>query len=180
MAITKLLDRDLSILSFNERVLHLAAREDYPLLERLRFLCIVSNNLDEFFEVRMPQQLQAAQEGVQDGVVSRFTFEQAAEKAHQLVEKQYELFNKVLMPDLAKEGIHLVSGAVRTPAQVKWVAQYFKREVKPLLLPVALDPSHPFPLVANKALNFIVELEYEDTQERNIAIVLVPRVVPRF
>lgn len=176
---TKLLDRDLSILSFNERVLHLAEREDYPLLERLRFLCIVSNNLDEFFEVRMPQHLQAAQEDVQDGAVTRYTFEDASEKAHQLVAKQYQLFNDVLMPSLAKERVHLVSGSVRTPAQVKWVAQYFKREVKPLLLPVALDPSHPFPLVANKALNFIVELEYEHSQERSIAIVLVPRVVPR-
>jgi polyphosphate kinase len=176
---TKLLDRDLSILSFNERVLYLAEREDYPLLERLRFLCIVSNNLDEFFEVRMPQQMQALEDNVHDGVVTKFTFEKIAEKAHELVAKQYQLFNDILMPSLAKHGVHLVSGSVRTDAQIQWVRQYFKREVKPLLLPVALDPSHPFPQVANKTLNFIVELEYKHSKERNIAIVRVPRVVPR-
>lgn len=178
MAIT-LLDRDLSILSFNQRVLALAEREDYPLLERLRFLCIVASNLDEFFEVRMPQQLQAVQDNVTQGLVSIESFVQIANKAHTLVAKQYELFNDVLMPALAKQGVHLVSGGVRTPEQKKWVEQYFKREVKPLLMPVALDPSHPFPQVANKSLNFIVELEYAHNQERNIAIVRVPRVVPR-
>lgn len=178
MTIT-LLDRDLSILSFNQRVLTLAQREDYPLLERLRFLCIVASNLDEFFEVRMPQQLQAVQDNVTQGLVSIESFVQIASKAHTLVAKQYELFNDVLMPALAKQGVHLVSGGVRTPEQKKWVEQYFKREVKPLLMPVALDPSHPFPQVANKSLNFIVELEYAHNQERNIAIVRVPRVVPR-
>lgn len=178
MTIT-LLDRDLSILSFNQRVLALAQREDYPLLERLRFLCIVASNLDEFFEVRMPQQLQAVQDNVTQGLVSIESFVQIANKAHTLVAKQYELFNDVLMPALAKQGVHLVSGGVRTPEQKKWVEQYFKREVKPLLMPVALDPSHPFPQVANKSLNFIVELEYAHNQERNIAIVRVPRVVPR-
>lgn len=178
MTIT-LLDRDLSILSFNQRVLALAQREDYPLLERLRFLCIVASNLDEFFEVRMPQQLQAVQDNVTQGLVSIESFVQIANKAHTLVAKQYELFNDVLMPALAKQGVHLVSGGVRTPEQKKWVEQYFKREVKPLLMPVALDPSHPFPQVANKSLNFIVELEYARNQERNIAIVRVPRVVPR-
>jgi polyphosphate kinase len=176
---TQLLDRDVSILSFNQRVLALAEREDYPLLERLRFLCIVATNLDEFFEVRMPQQLQAVQDNVLQGPVSMQSFVQIANKAHTLVAKQYELFNDVLMPALAKQGVHLVSGGVRTLEQKKWVEQYFKREVKPLLMPVALDPSHPFPQVANKSLNFIVELEYTQTQERNIAIVRVPRVVPR-
>ena len=175
----KLLDRDLSILSFNERVLSLAERDDYPLLERLRFLCIVASNLDEFFEVRMPQQLQAVQDNVTQGSVSIQSFVQVSNKAQQLVAKQYKLFNEVLMPDLEKVGVQLVSGSVRTQAQIDWVAQYFKREVKPLLMPVALDPSHPFPQVANKSLNFVVQLEYAHNQERNIAIVRVPRVVPR-
>ncbi len=175
----KLLDRDLSILSFNERVLSLAERDDYPLLERLRFLCIVASNLDEFFEVRMPQQLQAVQDNITQGLVSTQSFVQVSNKAHELVAKQYQLFNEVLMPDLEKVGVQLVSGSVRTKAQIDWVAQYFKREVKPLLMPVALDPSHPFPQVANKSLNFIVQLEYAHNQERNIAIVRVPRVVPR-
>lgn len=176
---TKLLDRDISILSFNQRVLSLAEREDYPLLERLRFLCIVAANLDEFFEVRMALQLQAVREGVTHGIVSTQSYAQISSKAHELVAKQYQLFNEILMPALAKEGIHLVSGTVRTPAQTHWVTQYFKKEVKPLLMPVALDPSHPFPQVANKSLNFIVELKYTHNQERNIAIVRVPRVVPR-
>jgi polyphosphate kinase len=175
----RLLDRDLSILSFNERVLSLAEREDFPLLERLRFLCIVASNLDEFFEVRMPQQLQAVQDNIAQGLVSINSFTQISKKAHELVEKQYKLFNEVLMPDLEKVGVQLVSGSVRTAAQTEWVAQYFKREVKPLLMPVALDPSHPFPQVANKSLNFVVQLEYAHNQERNIAIVRVPRVVPR-
>lgn len=175
----KLLDRDLSILAFNLRVLSLAAREDYPLLERLRFLCIVSNNLDEFFEVRMLQQLQAAQENINKGLVTKHTFLAVSEQAHALVQQQYQLFNDVLMPALEKHGVQLVSGGVRTEEQARWVAQYFKKEVKPLLMPVALDPSHPFPQVANKSLNFIVELADEQTEERSIAIVRVPRVVPR-
>jgi polyphosphate kinase len=149
------------------------------LLERLRFLCIVASNLDEFFEVRMPQQLQAVQDQVTQGLVSTQTFAQVSEKAHALVSKQYQLFNEVLMPTLEKQGVQLVSGSVRTAAQKQWVEQYFKREVKPLLMPVALDPSHPFPQVANKSLNFIVQLEYAHNNERNIAIVRVPRVVPR-
>ena len=154
-----LLDRDLSILSFNERVLSLAQREDYPLLERLRFLCIVASNLDEFFEVRMEAQLEALQDGVSDGNISVKTYENISEKAHQLVEKQYYLFERELMPALEKQGVALISSHLRTPDQKKWVAQYFQAEVKPLLLPIALDPSHPFPQVANKALHFIVELE---------------------
>jgi polyphosphate kinase len=176
---SKLLDRDISLLSFNERVLSLAQREDYPLLERLRFLCIMASNLDEFFEVRMPLQLQAVRDNITQGAVSTQTYERISTKAHELVAQQYQLFNDVLMPALEKEGVQLVSGGVRTAAQKQWVAQYFKREVKPLLMPVALDPSHPFPQVANKTLNFIVELVYEHNQERNIAIVRVPRVVPR-
>lgn len=175
----KLLDRDVSILSFNERVLSLAQREDYPLLERLRFLCIVASNLDEFFEVRMWPQLQAVKDNQTKGDISIATYAAISDKAHALVAKQYDIFNQELMPALAKEGVNLVSGSVRKRNQTKWVAQYFKREVKPLLMPVALDPSHPFPQVANKALNFIVELEYLHTKERNIAIVRVPNMVPR-
>ena len=174
-----LLDRDLSILSFNERVLSLAQREDYPLLERLRFLCIVASNLDEFFEVRMEAQIEALQDGVSDGNVSVETYENISEKAHQLVEKQYYLFEHELMPALEKQGVALISSHLRTPDQKKWVAQYFQAEVKPLLLPIALDPSHPFPQVANKALHFIVELENKSKKTPSIAIVRVPQVLPR-
>lgn len=172
-----LLDRDLSILSFNLRVLSLAQREDFPLLERLRFLCIVSNNLDEFFEVRMPLQMESYQQGITHGPVTASSYEQVSAMAHTLVGQQYQLFNDDLMPALAKEGIHLVSGGVRSPEQKNWVANYFKREVLPFLMPVSLDPSHPFPQVANKSLNFIVRIAVDN--EEKIAIVRVPRVVPR-
>lgn len=172
-----LLDRDLSILSFNARVLSLAQREDYPLLERLRFLCIVSHNLDEFFEVRMPLQMEAYQQGVAHGSVNASTCQAVASMAHSLVTQQYQLFNDALMPALASQGVHLVSGGVRTPEQTAWVANYFKREVLPFLMPVSLDPSHPFPQVANKSLNFIVRIAV--AHEEKIAIVRVPRVVPR-
>jgi polyphosphate kinase len=178
------LDRDISILSFNERVLSLAQREDYPLLERLRFLCIVALNLDEFFEVRMAQQLEAMQSNTKTGPFTVSSFERASAKAHALVAQQYHLFEHVLMPDLAKAGVELVSGHLRTPEQKRWVAKYFNSDVRPLLLPVALDPSHPFPQVANKSLNFIVQLENknfeaDNSQKHVIAIVRVPRVLPR-
>ncbi|MFM9835251.1 MAG: polyphosphate kinase 1 [Methylophilaceae bacterium] len=179
-----LLDRDISILSFNERVLSLAQREDYPLLERLRFLCIVALNLDEFFEVRMAQQLEAMQSNTKSGAFTVKTYENASAKAHDLVAQQYNLFEQELMPALAKAGVELVSGHLRSPEQKRWVAKYFNSDVRPLLLPVALDPSHPFPQVANKALNFIVQLEnknltVEKSQKHVIAIVRVPRVLPR-
>lgn len=172
-----MLDRDLSILSFNARVLSLAERSDYPLLERLRFMCIVSHNLDEFFEVRMPLQMEAYQQAITHGPVTAESCEYVAQRAHALVAQQYQLFNEALMPALAKEGVHLVSGTVRTPEQANWVANYFKREVLPFLMPVSLDPSHPFPQVANKSLNFIVRIAVEG--EERIAIVRAPRVVPR-
>jgi len=174
-----LLDRDLSILSFNERVLSLAQREDFPLLERLRFLCIVASNLDEFFEVRVAAQLEAAQGGVSSDKITPQSYENVAEKAHQLVEKQYYLFEHELMPALEKQGVLLISSHLRSAEQKKWVAKYFQAEVKPLLLPIALDPSHPFPQVANKALHFIVELENKEKKTKSIAIVRVPRVLPR-
>lgn len=176
---TVLLDRDLSILSFNERVLSLAQREDYPLLERLRFLCIVASNLDEFFEVRMEQQLEAVQNNVVNGIITTQTYENISKKAHELVARQYHLFEHELMPALEKQGVALVSSHLRTTEQKKWVAQYFQNDVKPLLLPIALDPAHPFPQVANKALHFIVQLENKSESKQSIAIVRVPRVLPR-
>lgn len=176
---TVLLDRDLSILSFNERVLSLAQREDYPLLERLRFLCIVASNLDEFFEVRMEQQLEALQNNVVSGMYTAQTYENISTKAHELVARQYHLFEHELMPALERQGVALVSSHLRTTEQKKWVAQYFQNDVKPLLLPIALDPAHPFPQVANKALHFIVQLENKSEGKQSIAIVRVPRVLPR-
>ncbi len=177
----KLLNRDISILAFNQRVLSLAQNPDYPLLERLRFLCIVSSNLDEFFEVRAAPHVDAMRDDEQKTDINVQSYQAIAEVAHTLVDKQYEIFNVELMPALAEQGIHLVSHGDRTLQQRRWVAQYFENEVRPLLVPVALDPSHPFPLVANKSLNFIVSLGGNDAfgRSNNIAIVKVPRVLPR-
>lgn len=177
----KLLNRDVSILAFNERVLSLAQNTEYPLLERLRLLCIVSSNLDEFFEVRVAPHVDAMRADEQHGEVSVQSYQAISKAAHALVEKQYEIFNADLMPALAGQGVHLVSHGDRTLTQRRWVAKYFESNVRPLLVPVALDPSHPFPQVANKSLNFIVSLGGSDAfgRDNNIAIVRVPRALPR-
>ncbi len=177
----QLLDRDHSILAFNERVLDWAVRDDVPLLERLRYLCIVSSNLDEFFEVRAEPHISAHQQKFKKGPYTVATFERLSKALHMLVDQQYALFNEKLIPAFEKKGISIVSHGARNAAQRKWVKQYFDREVKPLLVPVGLDPSHPFPQVANKTLNFIVRLEGADAFGRHneVAIVKVPRVLPR-
>jgi polyphosphate kinase len=177
----KFLNRDGSILAFNERVLDLATRPEVPLLERLRFLCIVSSNLDEFFEVRAAPHLSAVNSHGEGESEAATVFRMLAASAHDLVARQYQLFNDTLMPELAKHGIHLLSQGERDTAQRRWVKAYFLREVRPLLIPVGLDPSHPFPMVANKSLNFIVRLGGKDAFGRanEIAIVKVPRVLPR-
>ena len=177
----ELLDRDHSILAFNERVLDWAVRDDVPLLERLRYLCIVSSNLDEFIEVRAEPHLIAFQANDRKGVYSVATFERLAAALHDIVGRQYALYNEKLMPAFERLGIKIISHGERNPAQRQWVKQYFEREVRPLLIPVGLDPSHPFPQVANKSLNFIVRLGGRDAfgRENEIAIVKVPRVLPR-
>ncbi len=176
-----LLDRDHSILAFNERVLDWARRADVPLLERLRYLCIVSSNLDEFFEVRAAPHLTAVQAGERKGEYTVQSFEALAAATHKLVDEQYALYNDELIPAFAREGIEIVSHGDRNAAQKRWVHEYFEREVRPLLIPVGLDPAHPFPQVANKSLNFIVRLGGKDAfgRENEIAIVKVPRVLPR-
>lgn len=179
----RLLNRELSLLAFNERVLAMAARATIPLAERLRFLCIVSSNLDEFFEVRLSDLIDEMREdaGFQPGAARWNEFALISERAHRLVDSQYALFNDVVMPALSRQNIVVMTHATRTPAQKKWVHEYFEREVRPLLSPIGLDPSHPFPLVMNKALNFICQLEGKDAFGRapTIAIVKVPRVLPR-
>ena len=178
---TQLLDRDHSILKFNERVLAWAEDESVPLLERLRFLCIVSSNLDEFFEVRMEQHHAASQQSGRPDSPAAQHFQALSKAAHALVAKQYQVFNDQIMPALDGEGIHVLSHGERNTQQRRWVKDYFERAVKPLLVPVGLDPSHPFPQVANKSLNFIVKLKGKDAfgRENVIAIVKVPRVLPR-
>ena len=176
-----LLDRDHSLVAFNERVFSWATREDVPVLERLRYLCIVSSNLDEFFEVRADPHISALKSNERKGAYTVKSFERLSESLHRLVDRQYALYNEALIPALDECGIKIVSHGNRTAAQRQWVKQYFQREIRPLLVPVGLDPSHPFPLVANKSLNFIVRLSGNDAFGRanEIAIVKVPRVVPR-
>jgi polyphosphate kinase len=177
-----LLDRDHSILAFNERVLDWACRPEVPVLERLRFLCIVSANLDEFFEVRAEPHLSASQARQRTGLYTQATFEALASAANKLVTHQYSIYNDQLLPAFRKRGIQIMAHGERNPAQRHWVKAYFLREVRPLLIPVGLDPAHPFPQVANKSLNFIVRLGGKDAFGRanDIAIVKVPRVLPRF
>ena len=177
-AVTKL-NRERSILAFNRRVLAQAQRADVPLLERLRYLCIVSSNMDEFFEVRFADTLEAARQpgsGTTSGDVADI-----ATEAHTLVDEHYAVFNLDVMPALARQGIVILNHADRDVEQRRWVAQFFHREVQPLLVPIGLDPAHPFPQVANKSLNFIVQLSGADAfgRENSIAIVKVPRVLPR-
>ncbi len=176
-----LLDRDQSILAFNWRVFDWACRPEVPLLERLRYLCIVSSNLDEFFEVRAEPHLSAKQGQDQQGVYTAASFDAMSAAIHTLVERQYALYNDELMPAFEKQGIKIISHGERNTAQRRWVKQYFEQEVRPLLIPVGLDPSHPFPQVANKSLNFIVRLGGHDAfgRENDISIVKVPRALPR-
>ncbi len=177
----KFLDRDHSILAFNERVLDWAQRRDVPLLERLRYLCIVSSNLDEFFEVRVPEYVLGTASARPRAGQSVDSFQALADLARKMVDRQYALFNDELIPAFARQGIEIVSHGDRNSAQRDWVSDYFEREVRPLLIPVGLDPAHPFPQVANKSLNFIVRLGGKDAfgRENEIAIVKVPRVLPR-
>jgi polyphosphate kinase len=179
--VVNFLDRDHSILAFNERVFDWAQRSDVPLLERLRYLCIVSSNLDEFFEVRAATHLDAASGRATEGAYTQESLRALSQAAHDLVARQYALFNDKLQPALKREGIQIVSHSERNAAQRQWVKGYFEREVRPLLMPTGLDPAHPFPLVANKSLNFIVHLTGRDAfgRENDISIVKVPRVLPR-
>ncbi|MEO6973875.1 MAG: polyphosphate kinase 1 [Rhodoferax sp.] len=175
------LDRDHSMLAFNERVLDWARRPQVPLLERLRYLCIVSSNLDEFFEIRAAPHLDALQNGDHKGTYTVASFEALAAAAHRLVARQYALYNDELMPLFEKKGIKIIAHGERNATLRRWVGRYFEQEVRPLLIPVGLDPAHPFPQVANKSLNFIVRLGGRDAfgRENDIAIVKVPRVLPR-
>ncbi|MCE2979059.1 MAG: polyphosphate kinase 1 [Betaproteobacteria bacterium] len=179
------LNRELGLLAFNARVLEEAENRKNPLLERLRFLCIVSSNLDEFFEIRvggLKEQITLGAVGTQpDGIAPRQLFPLVAQRAHEIVERQYRLLNDELLPGLAAEGICFLRRSEWTPAQQEWVRAYFFREVMPVLTPIGLDPAHPFPRVLNKSLNFAVELEGKDAfgRKSGAAIVQAPRVLPR-
>ena len=173
------LDRELSQLQFNRRVLAQAEDKRLPLLERLRYLCIVSNNLDEFFEVRVASLL--AQGALHNDPALDATLGRISRECHALVKHQYDILNTEVLPQLRAKGVHLVRHTDRNEAQRAWVKQYFEQEVRPLLTPIGLDPAHPFPQVVNKSLNFIVSLSGKDAFGRGsaIAIVKAPRVLPR-
>jgi polyphosphate kinase len=179
------LNRELSMLAFNRRVLAQAQDERMPLLERLRFLCIVSSNLDEFFEIRMAglkEQIKANVAAVTtDGKTAIETFRLVSAEAHAIVAEQYRHLNEVILPLMEAQGIRFLRRSTWTEAQREWIRDYFVREMVPVLTPIGLDPSHPFPKVLNKSLNFAVELEGKDAFGRssNAAIVQAPRVLPR-
>ena len=184
---TNYLNRELSLLAFNRRVLAQAQAQDerVPLLERLRFLCIVSSNLDEFFEIRMAgikEQIRAQSSSVSvDGKTPQETYRLVSAQVHRLVDEQYQVLNQVILPQLAEQGIRFLRRATWTPEQREWIHEYFLRELMPVLTPIGLDTSHPFPKVLNKSLNFAVELEGKDAFGRHAdaAIVQAPRVLPR-
>ncbi|HEY1181928.1 MAG TPA: RNA degradosome polyphosphate kinase, partial [Rhodocyclaceae bacterium] len=181
----RFLNRELSFLAFNKRVLAQAADPNVPLLERLKFICIVSSNMDEFFEIRVAgikEQLKlgSALPG-NDGLLPLEAFRRLGVQAHTIIGEQYALLNDVILPALAAEGIVFLRRNQWTPEQQEWIHAYFVSEVMPLLTPIGLDPSHPFPRVLNKSLNFAVELDGPDAFGRSsgAAIVQAPRALPR-
>ena len=179
------LNRELGLLAFNRRVLSLAADDAVPLLERLRFLTIVSSNLDEYFEIRVAGLKEQIKLGVKesgpDGRSPGEVFALVCAQAHALVAEQYKLLNEVLLPALAREGIVFPKRESWTEAQRTWIRDYCFRELLPVLTPIGLDPAHPFPRVLNKSLNFAIELEGRDAFGRTsrAAIVQAPRALPR-
>ena len=179
------LNRELGLLEFNRRVLAQAEDPSVPLLERLTYLCIVSSNLDEFFEIRVAGLKEQIKMGGiaagPDGLEATQILKRLFAPTHQLIARQYELFNKELVPALAAQGIKFIRRTHWNEAQQAWVKEFFLREVMPVLTPIGLDPSHPFPRVVNKSLNFAVELQGKDAFGRNSAkaIVQAPRVLPR-
>jgi polyphosphate kinase len=182
---TQFLNRELGILAFQRRVLAQAADEAVPLLERLRFITIVSSNLDEFFEIRVAGLKEQIKLGLPepgpDGRGPADVFHAVSREAHALVADQYRLLNQVVLPALAREGIVFPRREEWTAAQRQWIREYFFRELLPVLTPIGLDPAHPFPRVFNKSLNFAVELEGRDAFGRSsgAAIVQAPRALPR-
>ena len=179
------INRELSLLAFNRRVLAQAADDSVPILERLRFLCIVSSNLDEFFEIRvagLKEQIKLnSRIADHDGLEPKEALRRIALQAHALIAEQYTLLNDSILPALQKVGVVFFRRREWTPAQQKWIRDYFAREVMPVLTPIGLDPAHPFPRVLNKSLNFAIELDGKDAFGRSgaAAIVQAPRALPR-
>jgi polyphosphate kinase len=179
------INRELSFLDFNRRVLAQAHDESLPLLERIRFLGISCSNLDEFFEIRVAG-LKQRQElgslgGGPDGMSVPDQLAAIHKRALALVEDQYELLNQLVFPALAAQGIQFVNARTAKAKQREWLADYFANEVEPVLTPLGLDPARPFPRIQNKSLNFIVRLSGKDAfgRDAELAVVQVPRSLPR-
>jgi polyphosphate kinase len=179
------LNRELSWIEFNRRVQAQSLDATNPLLERLFYLSIASSNLDEFFEVRVAGLKQQAIFGGTaagpDNLTPVEQLQKISTAAHELVKEQYKILNDVLLPEMKKNGIHILLSKDWNNKQAAWIKSYFNRELLPVLSPVGLDPAHPFPQVLNKSLNFIIQLEGKDAFGRNsgIAIVQAPRALPR-
>jgi polyphosphate kinase len=177
--------RELSQLQFNIRVLEQALDESTPLLERLKFLLIFSSNLDEFFEIRvagLKKQITFARElAGADGLQPHQALARIAEVVHEHVERQYTILNDVLLPELAKQQVRFIRRRHWNTKVKAWVRRYFRSEIAPIMTPIGLDPTHPFPLLVNKSLNFIVELEGIDAfgRDSGLAILPAPRLLPR-
>ena len=182
---TLYINREISLLEFNVRVLAQSLDEKLPLLERLNYLCISTSNLDEFYEVRVASLLQMAEMDPNlisiDGLTINEQLEKISIKAHQLVAEQYRILNQVLIPKLEQENIRFLRRNRWNEAQKHWLEKYFNEELLPILTPVGLDSAHPFPRILNKSLNFIISLTGKDAFGRNSgrAIIQAPRALPR-
>ena len=181
----RFINRELALLQFQCRVLAQAADRAVPLLERLRFLCIVSSNLDEFFEIRVSgirEQIRLGNSAAGiDGIPPAELMARVSAEVHRIIAGQYALLNDDILPALEREGIVFLRRGAWNDEQGAWIHDYFRREVMPVLTPIGLDPAHPFPRVLNKSLNFAVELEGRDAfgRDARAAIVQAPRVLPR-
>ncbi|HCG78041.1 MAG TPA: polyphosphate kinase 1 [Oceanospirillales bacterium] len=179
------INRELSHLQFNIRVLEQALDEAHPLLDRLFFLCIFSKNLDEFFEVRVADLVHQLtfnreQSGI-DGLHPAQVLDEIYSLCSTTVERQYEILNDTLLPQLKEQNIHFLRRAEWNDEQRIWIRDYFDDSIQPLISPIGLDPSHPFPRLVNKSLNFIVALDGKDAfgRQTGLAIIPAPRSLPR-
>ena len=178
------LNRELSQLDFNFRVLERAQDASMPLLERLRYLCISCTNLDEFFEIRaatVRHSLDFGMPPAADGIPHPTLLKRIHERAAELVDAQYRCWNEVLRPALSEAGVRVLHRQHWTARQTRWLRAYFRDEILPVLSPLGLDPAHPFPKILNKSLNIVVVLKGKDAFGRagHLAIVRAPRSLPR-
>ena len=179
------INRELSHLQFNTRVLEQALNEEHPLLERLRFLLIYSSNIDEFFEIRVAGLMQQIGYGRElvglDGMGPRAVLKEINAYAKEQVTRQYQILNETLLPALKEENIHFIKRSELNEKQRIWVKRFFYNEVMPIISPIGLDPAHPFPRLANKLLCFIVSLEGKDAfgRDTGMAVIPAPRSLPR-